>query len=285
MKRAIILVLLAGSIALPASASAVTLSGVETALEGLPPLGTPGVAARSIRSVSSSFDASTGTWTTTVSFYAPQSAATQAAFELSLGSTRRSITASAGLQAWTNPASPRTRYFFDPGTSGSLTPSSPRTTTTFADGDHAMTVQVQDPALVGQPFDELGLIRLSRGTSRFDLLPAMVLAPPGGQGSAPSLALPNSNRHLHVRQQQVPIILGHITLPATIAAFVEVRDHPIATYEESLAAKPRSFALSLLSQARSLLPPGATRSGRLVIELYSRTGVSTVLRRQITISR
>lgn len=233
VKRTVVVALLAGSIVLPASASAATLSGVETALQGLPPLGTPGVAARSIQSVTTSFDAATGTWTTTVSFYAPQRAATQAVLHLALGSTQRNITASAGVQAWTNPASPQTRYFFDQGTSGSTTPSAPRTITTFADDDHAMTIKVHDPALAGQPFDELSLVRLSRGTSRFDLLPAMVLSPPGAHGAPPSLVLPTSNRHLHVRHQQVRISLGHITLPVTIAAFLELGEHPIATYEES----------------------------------------------------
>lgn len=283
IERVILPVLLVAGMVLPAGASAAPLGGFESAPQGLPPLGTPGVPARSIRSVATSFDAGTGTWATTVSFYAPQSASTQAVLHLALGSTQRNITASAGLQAWTNPASPGTRYFFDAGTSRSLTPSSPSTTTTFADGNREMTVRVRDPALAGGPFDELSLIRLSRGTSRFDLLPAMVLSPPGAQGPPPRLVLPDSNLHLRVSHGQVPIALGRITLPVTIAAFVQLHGRVVATYEERLAAKPPSFRLSLLPAARSLLPHGATRGGRLVIELYSRTGVSTVLHRQITI--
>jgi len=285
VKHALLVVLLAGSLALPASASATTVSGVEHALDGLPPLGTPGVAARSVSSVSSSFDDAAGTWTATVTFYAPQSASTEAAFELTLESTSKSSTASAGLKTWTNPASPRPRYFFDAGTAGSSTPSSPRTTATFADGDRSLTIHVQDPALVGEPFNELGLIRLSRGRARFDLLPAMVLYAPGAQGPAPSLVLPSSDRHLHVHGQQVPLTLGRLTLPVTVAAYIEVGGRPIATYEQSLAAKPPTFALSLLPEASSLLPRGKTRRGRLIVELYSKTGRLTVLRRQTAISR
>ena len=130
LAKAVVGCLAALACAIPASASATVLTGSEAALQGLPLSGTPGVPARSVKSIATVFDSSAGTWATTFTFYGPQSAATQAKlyFDLDESPLVRSAPG-VGIQAWTDPASPRTTVEYSSSTTRPGVGSSPPVTT------------------------------------------------------------------------------------------------------------------------------------------------------------
>jgi hypothetical protein len=154
----------------PAVASADVLSGVQT-----PPVPAGATPVHTIQSLASSFDNTTGTWIVSVTFGAPQTAATEAKFYVSLyGATSNEV--GGGLNAWTDPDSPRTKYN---GASGNAS-----VTTTFTDGDRAMTFEIVDPGLAGLPLDVVGAGRLSRAGVYYESLKPLTLTV-GGVGSLP----------------------------------------------------------------------------------------------------
>jgi hypothetical protein len=130
LARVIVGCITAAACAAPAVASAAPVSGTETALQGLPYEGTPGVPARSVKSIATAFDSATGTWITTVTFYGAQSASTQAKLHLTLGeSSQQPGDPSVGTEVWTDPPTlgprrPQTRRQGSP-------PSRPHSARTF----------------------------------------------------------------------------------------------------------------------------------------------------------
>jgi hypothetical protein len=171
MKSLAILTCLVGLALVPAVASADVLSGVQT-----PPVPAGVTPVHTIASLASSFDNATGTWIVSVTFGASQTAATQAKFYVSLyGATSDEV--GGDLDAWTDPDSPRTQY--NAGSGGKAT-----VTTTFTDGDRAMTFDVVDPGLVSAPLDIVGAARLSRSGVYYESLKPLTLTS-GGVGSPP----------------------------------------------------------------------------------------------------
>jgi len=275
----------AGAALVPASSSSPVLSAAESAPEGLPWQGTPGVPARSLASVNSTYDRVRGTWINTATFYAPQSASSAATLYLSLTTLRGS--GFAFVQLHTNPTAPRTGYFLDPGMSSgvrSLPGSAPTVSTAFSADRKSVTVRVQDRGLIGKPFDRLGVVRLSKNNLKFDLFPGATLSANGDLGPAPSISLPTSDSALQVRGSEIDIELSAVTLPVSIAVFVKIGDRVVAANGTALAGLPRSLAAYLLPIAARLLPRGKQRAGRLIVLLYSDRGRTTVLSRPVTIT-
>lgn len=271
--------------AAPASASASVLGGSETALQGLPLSGTPGVAARSIKSIATVFDNSAGTWTTTFTFYGPQSPATQAKlyFDLDESPLVRSEPG-VGIQTWTDPASPRTTVEYSPSTTR------PVATTTFSADLESMTITVA--GLAGLPLNELDATRLSKSDVFYDGFPAMTLTPAGAQGPPPTVALPSSDRvlrvssdpALHLRGGTILLKLGSITHPSSSAAFVELDGRLVArsTGINLDEAVPTSVPLLIVPGAR--LPRSGRHPAKLIFIAYSPTGVSTALTKDVTLT-
>jgi hypothetical protein len=171
MKSLAILTCLVGLALMPAAASADVLSGIQS-----PPVPAGATPVHTIESLASSFDDATGTWIVSVTFGAPQTAATQAKFYVLLyGATSDGV--GGELDAWTDPDSPRSQYNI--GSGGKAT-----VTTTFTDGDRAMTFEVVDPGLVGLPLDIVGAARLSRSGVYYEELKPLTLTA-GGVGSPP----------------------------------------------------------------------------------------------------
>jgi hypothetical protein len=271
--------------AVPASASASVLSGSETALQGLPLSGTPGVAARSVRSIATVFDSGTGTWATTFTFYGPQSATTQARLYFDLdASPLVPAEPGVGIQAWTDPANPRTTVVYSPSTTR------PVATTTFSPDRRSMTITVT--GLAGLPLDELDATRLSRGGVLYDGFPAMVLTPPGSQGSAPTVALPSSDRSLrvssypalHLRAGTILLKLGSITHPSSSAAFVELDGRIVARSTGINLGETVPAAVPLLVVPGARLPRSGRHAAKLIFVAYSPTGVSTTVTENVNLT-
>ncbi|HEY5198385.1 MAG TPA: hypothetical protein VIJ51_15295 [Solirubrobacteraceae bacterium] len=178
MRYLVILTCLVGLAVVPAVASADVLSGVVT-----PPVPAGATPVHTIQSAASSFDNTTGTWILSVTFGAPQAAATQAKFyALLFGATSEEVGGS--LSAWTDPDSPRTQYNF-------ISAGKATGTTTFSDGDRSMTFEIVDPGLVGLPLNMVGPLRLSRSDVYYETLKPFTLTA-GGVGTPPGLATPPS---------------------------------------------------------------------------------------------
>jgi hypothetical protein len=263
--------------AAPAGASAAVLSGIESAPEGLPLSGTPGVAARSVKSIATVFDNEAGTWATTLTFYGPQSPATDAKLYLDLDeSPLVQNEPEVGIQAWTNPASPRTT------TVGTFTPTAaPAATTTFSADLRSMTITVS--GLAGLPLNDVDTIRLSKGAT-YDEFPSLTLTAPGAQGPAPTVELPSSDRSLRVRHDSISLKLGSLTHPSASAAFVELDGKLVArSIGINLGSElPASVSLPVIAGAR--LPRRGRRTGKLVFITYSPTGVSTTVTKTVTLT-
>ncbi|HEY5198622.1 MAG TPA: hypothetical protein VIJ51_16500 [Solirubrobacteraceae bacterium] len=171
MKSLAILTCLVGLALTPAVSSADVLSGVQT-----PPVPVGATPVHTIESLASSFDNATGTWIVSVTFGAPQTAATQAKFYAEIfGAASHEV--GAGFNAWTDPDSPRTQFQF-------MSAGTPSVTTTFSDGDRAMTFVFVDSGLVGLHLDSAGAVRLSNGGVYYESLKTMPLTA-GGAGSPP----------------------------------------------------------------------------------------------------
>jgi hypothetical protein len=263
--------------AAPAAASASVLSGIESAPDGLPLSGTPGVAARSVKSIASVFDNQAGTWATTITFYGPQSAATEAKLYLDFDeSPLVHNEPEVGIQAWTDPGNARTT------TVGTFTATpAPAATTTFSTDLRSMTIVVS--GLAGLPLNDLDTIRLSKGAI-YDGFPSLTLAAAGAQGPAPTVDLPSSDRSLRVRHGAIALKLGNLTHPSSSAAFVELNGKLIArSIGINLgSALPASVSLPVIAGVR--LPRAGRHTAKLIFITYSPTGMSTTVTKQVTLT-
>jgi hypothetical protein len=106
----------------------------------------------------------------------------------------------------------------------------------------------------------------------------MTLSPAGSQGAAPKVVLPTSDKALRLRGGEVPIRLGHVSVPSSVAAYVEINGTPVATYATGLAGIPRTFPLAVLPAGRRLLARSGHHRAKLVVEVYSSTGLLRVVR-------
>jgi hypothetical protein len=293
MKTMSLVALALAAALLPASAAAATFSGEETGLAGLPGHGAlpasdaPVPPARTILAVDSSFDSSTGTWTTSVTFGARQSTVTRARLYLGL-QARTPGMAFASLQAWTDPSAPDPSYAFFPPSSQAGTPS-PRSqaqaTATFSDNDSVMTVTVRDPALVGLPLNELGNVRLSNAGVPDEMIPPLSLTAGGDQGTEPRVVLPASDRSLRVRANAISLALGSLTAPATVTAEVEINNRPIARTSQVVSSASAHVHLRLLRTAGSLLPAGEQRSAQVIVLVRSASSRESLAVGDVSIQR
>lgn len=277
LARVIVGCVAAAACAAPAIASAAPVSGTETALQGLPYEGTPGTPARSVKSITSTFDSTSGIWTTTLTFYRAQAAATQAKLHLTLGeSTQRPDDPSVGTEVWTDPSDPR------PTTPSATSAGQPVVAATFSADLRSMTVTVADPALVGLPLNDLTFPQLSHNTI-YDLFPSMILTPSGDAGPAPSVTLPSSDRSLRVRGNAISLKLGTVTHPSSIAAFVEVTGRIVARDAAGLGAGfPTSLPLGIIRGTRVAT---GRHAAKLIVMVYSPAGVSTTRTEKVVLTR
>jgi hypothetical protein len=271
-RLALVAAVVAVTVGLTAAEAADTiLFGSQRVPPRLPYLGTPGIAARSVESMLSSFDNTTGVWQSDVSFYGSQSTATQAKLYLTLGQSAPGA-GSALVQLWTNPAAPRPTYALSGTEPTGSTP--PAVISTFFHGPsrNEITITVTDPALIGRSFGTTSL-RLSRDNVLYDELPPLTLTP-GGINPFPRVTLPKADRHLRVTGSAIPVVIARIPLPISAAAFIEVHGIPVARFSTSLrGAIPKVFGpLALLPSARALLPRGTHVAAKLIVLAYRPTG-------------